>query len=60
MRLIGQKSIHDNDIAITIHCVLWEFVIEVKPSESSLRFYGLSSAHQVVTALLPYLKLRLV
>ena len=59
MRFIGQKSIHD-DIGITIHCILWEFVIEVKPFESPLHFYSLSIAHQVVTALLPCLKLPLV
>ena len=34
-------------------------MIEVKPSESPLHFYGLSSAHQLVTELLPYLKLPL-
>jgi hypothetical protein len=60
MRFIGQKSIHDNDIGITIYCILWEFVIEVKPSGSPLHFYSLSNAHQVVTALLPCLKLPLV
>lgn len=60
MRFIGQKSIHDNDMGITIHYILWEFVIEVKPSESPLHFYGLWSAHQAVTALLPCLKLPLV
>ena len=57
---IGWKSIHENEIGITIRCVLWKFLIGVKTYGSSLQSYGLSTTHQVVTAMLPCLKLPLV